>query len=63
MFQAYSLIIFPLESGQNETSELLDEDKIVSPYVTFNISFTSNLSEGNFLILFLQVSFTGPERF
>jgi len=53
VFQAYSVIILPLESGQNETSELLDEDKIISQYVTFNISFTSNLSEGNFHILSL----------
>jgi len=29
VFQAYSVIILPLESGQNETSELLDEDKII----------------------------------
>jgi len=65
MFQEYSVIILSLESGQNETSELLDEDKIISQYVTFNTSFTSNLSEGNFVILSLclQVSFTGPERF
>lgn len=53
VFQAYSVIILPLESGQKETSELLDEDKIISRYITFNISFASNLSDGNFLILSL----------
>jgi hypothetical protein len=58
-------IILPLESSQNETSKLLDEDKIISQYVTFNISFTNNLSKGNFLnlSLCLQVSFTGLQRF